>query len=136
MSEKTFVDTNIIIYAHDKKEPVKRKIASAILNSLWESDVKPVISIQVLQELYVNLSRFLTHKETNEILSIYKNWEIIDNTLAIFEKAVSLTQKYELSFWDSSILSAAIIGRAVIIYTEDLNHGQKIEGTTILNLFL
>ena len=93
MSEKTFVDTNIIIYAHDKKE-------------------------------------------TNEILSIYKNWEIIDNTLAIFEKAVSLTQKYKLSFWDSSILSAAIIGRAVIIYTEDLNHGQKIEGITILNPFL
>ena len=136
MIEKAFIDTNIIIYAHDKKEPIKRKIASSILNTLWESDVKPIISIQVLQELYVNLSRFLAHKETNEILNIYKYWEIIDNSFPIFERAVSLSQKYKLSFWDSSILSSAIAGGAGIIYTEDLNHGQKIEDITILNPFL
>ena len=49
---------------------------------------------------------------------------------------MSISQKYKLSFWDSSILSSAIEGKAVIVYTEDLNHGQKIEGITILNPFL
>ena len=54
MNERAFVDTNILIYAHDKREPEKRKIASTLIESLWNSKDAPVISVQVLQEFFLN----------------------------------------------------------------------------------
>lgn len=88
MKERTFVDTNILIYAHDKKSPQKRETASGLLESLWELKEKPYISVQVLQEFFVNISRFLTYDEASELVEIYKNWNVIDSSLSVFEKAV------------------------------------------------
>lgn len=136
MIEKIFIDTNIIIYAHDKKEPQKRKVAFELLESLWNSGIKPVISVQVLQELFVNLNKKLKPIEVDEIIEIYKYWEVVENTLPIFEKAVYIIRKYKFSFWDSLILSSCIYSKSKIIYTEDLNHGEIIEGVEIRNPFL
>jgi predicted nucleic acid-binding protein len=136
MKDKVFVDTNIILYAHDTKEEKKRKIASNLLESLWNSTEKPNISIQVLQELFVNLNRFLPPKEVDELIQIYKNWNVIEISLPIFEKGIFLSRKHKFSLWDSLILSAALHSNANIIYTEDLSHEQKVEGIKIINPFL
>jgi len=136
MSEKIFVDTNIIIYAHDLKELKKRKIASSLLESLWNSNIKPAISIQVLQELFVNLNRFLAPREVDDLISLYKNWDVVEISLPIFEKSILISRKYKFSFWDSLILGAAIHKEVKILYTEDLNHGQIVEGVKIVNPFL
>ncbi|HMV76651.1 MAG TPA: PIN domain-containing protein [Leptospiraceae bacterium] len=136
MKEKIFVDTNILIYAHDKKSPQKREIASRLLESLWDMEEKPYISVQVLQEFFVNISRFLTYDEVSELMEIYKNWNVIDNSLSVFEKAVLIYRKHKLSFWDSLIVSAAVMSGSKILFTEDLSHGQKIESVKIINPFM
>ncbi len=136
MSERIFVDTNILIYAHDKKSPQKRKIASELLESLWDLEEKPNISVQVLQEFFVNISRSLKADEVSELVEIYKSWNIVDNSLSVFEKAVLIYHKHKLSFWDSLIVSASIFSRSSILYSEDLNHGQKIENIKIINPFM
>ncbi|MBP7280424.1 MAG: PIN domain-containing protein [Leptospiraceae bacterium] len=136
MNERAFVDTNILIYAHDKREPEKRKIASTLIESLWNSKDAPVISVQVLQEFFVNISRSLKPDEVDDLLDIYKNWKVIDNSLPVFEKAVLIFQKYKFSFWDSMILSSSISSESKLLYTEDLNHGQIIEGVKIINPFI
>lgn len=136
MIERPFVDTNILIYAHDRADAKKQRIAKELVRKLWERSQPPTISIQVLQEFYVNLRKFVNIEQISEIIEIYKEWTIIENTLATFEKAIEIQKKSKLSFWDSSILSAAVIGKANILYSEDLNHGQMIQGIRIMNPFL
>ncbi len=136
MIERPFVDTNILIYAHDRAEAKKQRIAKELVRKLWDRSQPPIISIQVLQEFYVNLRKFVNIEQISEIIEIYKEWTIIENTLATFEKAIEIQKKSKLSFWDSSILSAAVIGKANILYSEDFNHGQMIQGFRIINPFL
>lgn len=136
MIERPFVDTNILIYAHDRAEAKKQRIAKELVRKLWDRSQPPIISIQVLQEFYVNLRKFVNIEQISEIIEIYKEWTIIENTLATFEKAIEIQKKSKLSFWDSSILSAAVIGKANILYSEDFNHGQMMQGIRIMNPFL
>jgi predicted nucleic acid-binding protein len=139
MKDKVFLDTDIIMYAHDRSSGEKYSIAKEIMDSLWESR-QGVISVQVLQEFFVCVTKKIVRpipiKNARTILEYLSSWEVIDNDKSITLKAIDLLEKYRFSFWDSLIIQAAIQSQARMLFSEDLPDGQVIMGTKILNPFV
>jgi predicted nucleic acid-binding protein len=136
MSDKVFVDTNILLYAHDPSTRAKHVRARSLLEKLWESG-GGVLSTQVLQELCVNLRRKAAHplsiERTRELLQDYLSWEIVINTAESVVEALTIEQRYNISFWDALIIQAAQSAGASIIYSEDLADGQKYGPLRVVN---
>ena len=138
MSDKVFVDTNILIYAHDLDAGQKNAISSAVIKDLWQNR-SGIISIQVLQEFYVNVTRKIPNPlpkpKAREIIESYLAWDLELNEVITILAASEIEERYNLSFWDALIVAAACNAKADKIITEDLNHGQMIEGILIENPF-
>ena len=136
MQDRVFVDTNILIYAHDLDAGNKNRKASQILRGLWESGTG-IISIQVLQEFYVNITRKIPAPIPRSIarglVSNYMAWPVELNVPKTLLHASEIEERYQLSFWDSLIIASAYQSGSDKIITEDLNHGQVIEGIIIEN---
>lgn len=126
MSDKYFVDTNILVYAHDRSAGVKHERAQALLEELWNSG-RGVLSTQVLQELCINLRRKvrdpLPVEEVRLLIRDYATWEVITNTPESVLQALDFEIRYMISFWDALILQAAESAGASILYSEDLATG-------------
>ena len=139
MSDRVFVDTNVLVYAHDLDAGEKYEKANELILKLWESRTA-VISIQVIQEFYVTLTRKipgpLTCSNAIDIISSYLSWEVIINKPHNILQASEIESRHKISFWDALIVSAAYEGNVKAILTEDLNHGQYIEGIKIQNPFM
>jgi predicted nucleic acid-binding protein len=138
MSAKVFLDTNILIYAHDRDAGAKRDTARALLRDIWERHVG-VISTQVLQEFYVNVTRKiatpLSKAEARGVLRNYMLWQIESNAAETILAASEIEEHHQLSFWDALIIASAVRGGAERLLTEDLNHGQVIQGVQVQNPF-
>jgi predicted nucleic acid-binding protein len=138
VADKYFVDTNILLYAHDSSAGVKRDRARQLLEKLWISG-HGVLSTQVLQELCVNLRRkvkpALPAAEVRRLLQDYLSWEIVANSPESTIQALELEVRYKISFWDALILQAAETGGAAILYSEDLAFGQKYGTVRVVNPF-
>lgn len=138
MSDKVFVDTNILIYGHDLDAGYKRALANALLKDLWATRLG-LLSTQVLQEFYVNVTRKisspLSAAAARDVVRGYCVWQVEVLGPDMILRASELEERYELSFWDALIVTAALQGHAVKILSEDLNPGQAIEGVLIENPF-
>ena len=138
MKDKMFVDTNILVYAHDLDAGDKHEIAIGVVSDLWESG-NGVISTQVLQELYVTLTKKVpSHPKKSQVRRILNNylaWDLAVNNGQTILQASEIEENYNISFWDAMIVSAAYSKNAAILLTEDLNEGQLIEGIKIVNPF-
>ena len=138
MSDKVFIDTNILIYAHLTNEAKKHKVALDLLrNTLTSSNIW--ISIQVLSEFYVAMGKYkCEHEQIAEYISaMTKRMNVLPLALATVEKALLIKSKYQFSYWDSLILSAALECECGIVYSEDLTHNQVIEDSlTVINPFV
>jgi predicted nucleic acid-binding protein len=138
MSDKFFVDTNILMYAHDTSAGAKHERAKAILEELWR-DRTGVVSTQVLQELAVNLrrkaSRPLDAKATREIIVDYLTWQVVINGGESILEALDLEARYQVSFWDALVLHAAQTSGADVLYSEDLSDGQTYGSVRVTNPF-
>ncbi len=134
----SFVDTNILIYAEDKDAKTKHAVARDLVLQLWE-DRNGVLSVQVLQELYVNVTRKLkkplTGPKALEIVREYLTWTVVENTGKLLIEAVELQQKAQLSFWDAMVVQAALDAGCDRLYSEDLNAGQRFGSLIIVNPF-
>jgi predicted nucleic acid-binding protein len=139
MSDKCFVDTNILVYAHDRSAGVKHQRARLLLESLWDSD-EGVLSTQVLQELCINLRRKVRHPlefdEIRQLIRDYSSWEVVTNTPESVLQALDIEARYKTSFWDALILQAAGSSGASILYSEDLATGQSYGAIRIVNPLL
>jgi predicted nucleic acid-binding protein len=137
MSGKTFVDTNILIYAHDVDAQAKYEIAKASLRELW-SERAGVLSMQVLQEFYVNVTRKiatpLSRETARTVVNSYVPW-CMETTVAEISAAFHIEDESRIGFWDALIVSSAVKSGAVRILSEDLNAGQRIAGLLIENPF-
>ena len=126
MSDKVFIDTNILVYAHDRAAGVKHERARALIERLWNSG-EGVLSTQVLQELCINLRRKTAHPlpvpQVRELLQDYLSWEIVVNTSESVIEALAIEVRYRLSFWDALIIQAAGVSGATVVYSEDLADG-------------
>jgi len=138
MTDKVFVDTNILVYAHDLDAGNKHDQAAEIVSQLWESR-NGVLSTQVLQEFYVTLTRkvssTLSKLEARKLVQKYSHWHLVLNDPTIIIQASEIEESNNISFWDALIVSAAYSQNVPTILTEDLNHGQIIEGIFIKNPF-
>ncbi len=134
-----FVDTNILLYAHDRQAGARQAQAAALLTSLWESRTG-VLSTQVLQEFFVNVVRKikppLAIPQAREIVRSYSVWVTHDTCPAEIVRASEIMELAGFSFWDSLVIAAAEKSGAEILYSEDLQHGQRIAGVLIQNPFV
>jgi predicted nucleic acid-binding protein len=139
MSDKYFVDTNILIYAHDRSAGLKHERARQLVERLWTSG-QGVLSTQVLQELCINLRRKIARplavEEIRQLVQDYLSWEIVVNAPASVLQALAIEARYKMSFWDSLILQAAESSGAAILYSEDFATGQKYGAVQVVNPFL
>jgi len=137
MNDRTFVDTNVLIYAHDIDAGTKRETARAVLHELWDGRVG-VLSTQVLQEFYVNVTRKIANPlpraSARAVVDSYTIW-CVDTTPAEISAAFGIEDAAGIGFWDALIVAAARKAGAERILSEDLNPGQMIAGVRIVNPF-
>ena len=136
MSDRYFVDTNILMYAHDTSAGVKHGRAKALVEELWR-DRTGVVSTQVLQELAVNLRRKagrpLDVKATREIVADYLTWQVVVNSGESILEALDLEARFQISFWDALVLQAAHAAGAEVVYSEDLSDDQTYGPVRVVN---
>lgn len=132
--DAVFVDTNILVYAHDKDAGEKHRIAKEKVKALWQRPLLPSISVQVLQEFYVNLVRKkIRPSEARETVASYLEWDVIDNDRTLFLEGIRLKEMWSISYWDALILAAAMRAKARELWSEDLNPRQDYGGVVVMN---
>ncbi len=133
-----FIDTNILVYAHDISAGEKHLIAQDIIRNLWESN-SGVISTQVLQEFFVTVTRKLPKPVdiliAQEIIRDLGYWQVVTIDVNTILAAIDLSRGHRLSFWDALILQAALSAGVRSLLSEDLTDGQIIEGLRVINPF-
>jgi predicted nucleic acid-binding protein len=138
MSVVTFVDSNILIYAHDLDAGEKRERAVTRLQDLWDTGTGR-LSVQVLQEFYVNATRKLAtpvaRSTAREVIKTYGVWVPRATTVETVTRATNIAEFAQLSFWDALIVASAEDVGAEEILSEDLNDQQVIAGIRIINPF-
>ena len=139
MADKFFVDTNILIYAHDRSAGVKHQRARHAIESLWTTG-QGVLSTQILQELCISLRRKLARPlpedEVRRLIQDYLSWEIVVNSPEAVLQALEIEVRYKISFWDALVLQAAEQSGAAILYSEDLAAGQNYGPVQVMNPLL
>lgn len=135
MSDRAFVDTNILVYAHDNAAGAKNQRARDLLEGLW-IDRSGVLSTQVLQELYVSLRKApnpLPAAEARQVVADYLRWEVVVNNGQSIVEAAELETRYRISFWDALVVHAAIASGVETLYSEDLSDGQAYGSVRVVN---
>ena len=134
-----FVDTNIIVYCFDDAAPQKKVKAISIMDELWDSR-KGVLSLQVLKEFFVTVTLKLQNKmdlaDAISVVNDLMTWNLFLETKASFAKSIDIVNKYGFSIWDAGILSSAIMSNCAVLYSEDMQNNQIIEGMRIINPFV
>jgi predicted nucleic acid-binding protein len=134
---KIFIDTNIIVYANDARDPVKQKKAIEIIKSIMINK-NGTISTQVLQEYaFVALLKL---KQSQDVvlrqLKLLESLEVVNQSADQIRRAVEIRALYKIGFWDACIISNAENSNCTAIYSEDLNTGQFYSGMQIVNPLL
>jgi predicted nucleic acid-binding protein len=136
--EPAFVDTNVLVYAFERSNSAKKRIAQRLLRELMDDD-QLRLSTQVFQELFVTLTRKVRQPcSTEEALAVLEDlacWPVTGIDYAEIRTAAELADQASLSFWDALIIVAAARSGASVLYTEDLSDGQQIFGVRITNPF-
>ena len=134
---KIFIDTNIIVYANDKRSTRKQQKAIEIVTTLMKNR-NGAISTQVLQEYaYVAIKKL---KQSQDVvlrqLKLLESLEVINQSPDQIRRAIEIMHLYKIGFWDACIISNAEHANCAEIYSEDLNPGQFYSGIQIVNPFL
>jgi len=134
-----FLDTNILVYAFDALEGEKHTQAKHLIEKLWDTKTT-WLSVQVLLEFHSAITRARSKsfsvKESQAVISTFQYWKIFSPRASDVVQAISIQEKYHLSIWDAMIIQSAHACGCKVIYSEDLNPGQEIEGIKIVNPFL
>lgn len=132
-----FIDTNVLIYAHDLDAGEKHDRASQLVRGFWERREIPSLSVQVLQEMHVNLIRKgVSIDASADTIRRYLAWRVINNTKTILSRAFDVQQRWQLSFWDAAIVAAAQQAGASALWSEDLSTGQNYGSVVVVNPLL
>ncbi len=136
---RAFFDTNILVYLASSDDLRKQEIAQRLYaRHSIESEV--VLSVQVLNEFFAVVTRQLALKvSVREAIGIVEGFArntVVPLSLDGMFAGMARTQNNRLNFWDALIIESALQGQAKVLYTEDLNHGQIIDGLRIENPFV
>lgn len=134
-----FIDSNVFAYLFDESDAGKRQIAQFLIHAALANG-SAQISFQVVQEtlnvITQKLAVPITHEDARDFLDqlLLPLWKINPNR-TLYQRALDLQARYQFSFYDSLIIAAALEAGCKTLYSEDLQHGQQIEGLTIENPF-
>lgn len=138
MSGRAFVDTNVLVYAHDRGAGEKNARARELVERLWRERTG-VVSTQVLQELYVNVRRKasapVSAPEARALVEDYLAWPLVVNDGATILQAVAIEERFGLSFWDALVVASAQEAGVEVLWSEDLNDGQTYGSVVVRNPF-
>ena len=138
MTGPLFVDTNILVYRYDTREPDKQSRADDWFRFAWRSRTGR-LSFQVLQELYSTLTRKLRPAmpvtDAQQIVRSLASWQPVGIDLAILERAWLLQDRHFVSWWDALIVAAAQTCECKVLLTEDLQHGHEFDAVRVVNPF-
>ena len=133
-----FLDTNVLVYRVDRDAPAKQDIARDVTRRLIRSG-EALVSTQVLQELYVVLTRrfrpLVSAATAAKLVDWFSQIDVVQITPSIILAAIATHQRHAMSFWDALIVQAASAGDAERVLSEDLQDGLEIEGVRIENPF-
>jgi predicted nucleic acid-binding protein len=139
MSDRIFVDTNVLVYAYDRSEPQKQQQALRVLDRLAMTGAG-VISTQVLLEFFVAVTRKiaapLSIDEAYERVKNYlQSWTTLDLTGMVVLEAIRGVRDHQFNFWDAQIWAIARLNQVAVVFSEDFNVGSVIEGVRFANPF-
>jgi predicted nucleic acid-binding protein len=137
-STRSFVDTNVLVYAYDRSAGAKRERASALLRELWRSGTG-CVSVQVLQELFVTVTRKvprpLDAETASAIVRDLTRWTVHAPAGEDVLAAIGIHRRTGVSFWDAMIVQSASELSCAVLYSEDLAHDHSYDGVRVLNPF-
>ncbi|NIP95698.1 MAG: PIN domain-containing protein [Akkermansiaceae bacterium] len=130
-----FVDTNILVYAHDETAAEKHLVANRLVRELWQLPVLPVISVQVCLELWrvLNWSAQLAREEIGNLVGSYLQWRVIPEDRELMAAALRLRREFGISIWDSCIVAAAQRGGVQQLWSVGMEPGKRFGAVTVVN---
>lgn len=140
MSARYFLDTNIFVYSFDERDPAKQTRSQDLVSEAL-IDRCGVISHQVVQEFLSVAAKKFDHPLSESDALLYLDrvlgplCEVLP-TLDLYRRAIGLASRWKYSFYDSLIIAAALQSECKLLYSEDLQHGQNVEGVKLVNPFL
>lgn len=136
MAERSFIDTNVLVYAEASDAPTKQRAALALLKQLYEQG-SGVLSTQVLQEYCnVGLKKLrLPAQLLRARLDLYEQFEVVQVTPTIVRAGLDLHQTRSIAFYDALIVASAQTAGCSVLYSEDLNTGEKMGPVRIVDPF-
>jgi predicted nucleic acid-binding protein len=138
MKDKSFLDTNVLVYAYDRHDPRKQVTAQALLTEAIEHE-SAVLSVQVLGEFFNVVTRQIkqpmTTDEAQGAVSLLSHLPVQDIDLELVKRAIATHKMYRISYWDALIVAAAERAQCKLILTEDLSDGQTYQGVLVSNPF-
>ena len=138
MPARSFMDTNVLVYAYDRRDVSKRSQAQELLTTGIE-DETAVISVQVLGEFFTvvtqRIQNPLSTEEAREAVNLIGILPVMALDLAMVRRAISTLLRYRISYWDALIIAAAERAGCARIFSEDLNPGQSYHGIVVVNPF-
>ena len=133
-----FVDTNVLVYMRDIRDPKRQAAAAEWMGHLWESR-SGRLSTQVLHEYYVTvtakLDPGLTQEEARDDLLAFSAWSPLPVSFELTERAWEVQDRWGFSLWDSLIVAAAQTLGCGVLLTEDLQHGQMLGELRVVSPF-
>jgi len=136
MAVRSFIDTNVLVYAQASDVPDKQRAALDLLKELYEQGLG-VLSTQVLQEFCnVALKKLkLSERDLRLQLDLYEQFEVVQVTPTIIRAALDVRQTRSVSFFDAMVLASAHTAGCSVLWTEDMNAGEEVNGVRISNPF-
>lgn len=139
MSDRFFLDTNLFVYTFDDMAAAKAKKAAQLIRRAADSG-EGIISYQVVQEFFnVALRRFVQPLSAAEaeqyLITVLRPLLAVHSSPALYFAALRIAERHRISWYDSLIVAAAVEGQCEKLYSEDFQHGRKIEGVRIENPF-
>jgi predicted nucleic acid-binding protein len=140
MNGRFFLDTNIFVYAFDAKSPAKARRAARLIRQAADTG-NGVVSYQVVQEFFNLAFRRFQHRmnvaEAEQyLITVFRPLLAVHSSPALYVEAMRIAGRYHLSWYDCIIVAAAMQSECSVLYSEDLQDGQDIEGLLIKNPFL
>ena len=138
MPDKAFLDTNILVYAHDRETPEKSSKAQALIFDGLRND-SAAVSAQVLSEFFVTITQKvkppMPESQAAKEIALLANLEVVDVDVQLIQRAIAIKRRWRLSYWDGLIVAAAERAHCRTLYSEDLSDGQSYGDVTVCNPF-
>ncbi len=138
MTDRTFIDTNVLVYRYDNRDPIKQLRAQELLKTGIGNETA-VISAQVLGEFFTTVTRKiqnpLSADDAQAAVDLISTLSVVSLDLALVRRAISTQRRYGISYWDALIVVAAESAGCTRILSEDLNPGQAYNGVVVVNPF-